>query len=65
MSNTWKWRDGELSMKEFYQLSYKERTAYIELLQQLEPKLLSTCDQYILNLYAPKRNVNNFFSIDE
>ncbi len=54
-SNMWKWRDGELSNKEFNKLSSTAKQEYIKELEQLDAGTLSTGDNILLNLYSKKR----------
>jgi hypothetical protein len=51
----WKWRDGELSNKEFNKLSSTAKQEYIKELEQLDAGTLSTGDNILLNLYSKKR----------
>lgn len=55
LSNMWKWRDGELSNKEFNKLSSTAKQEYIKELEQLDAGTLSTGDNILLNLYSKKR----------
>jgi hypothetical protein len=47
----WKWREDELSLKQFRELSIDERDEYIFLLKGLKPEILGTNDEYILRWY--------------
>lgn len=60
----WKWRDDELSVKEFYNLTSTAKQEYITSLEQIEAATLSSGDNILLNLYSKKRskqflNLNN------
>lgn len=62
-SNSWKWRDGEISVKEFYHLSSTAKQEYIKQLEQLDTGTLSTGDNILLNLYSKKRT-KQFLSLE-
>jgi hypothetical protein len=57
----WYWREDELSMKEYRQLSSTEKEEYLTLLRGLKPEELSTNDEYILNQYSVVTVKNNKF----
>lgn len=57
----WKWRDGELTVKEFYKLSNEKKKEYILELEALE--YTSSGDDILLNLYSKKKN-KNYFTLD-
>ena len=61
--NNWKWRDGELSVKEFYHLSSTAKQEYIKQLEKLDAGTLSTGDNILLNLYS-KRRTKQFLSLN-
>ena len=63
LSNSWYWRDGELSVKEFYHLSSTAKQEYITALEQLDTGTLSTGDNILLNLYSKKRT-KQFLSLE-
>jgi hypothetical protein len=63
MSNKIIWRDGEIGLKFFYQLSKEEKESYVKEIEKLPESALSTGDKYILNFYSSKKN--NFLSINE
>lgn len=54
-SNSWSWRDGELSVKEFHKLISTAKQEYIKTLEQIPVEQLSTGDNILLNLYSKKR----------
>ena len=62
-SNSWYWRDGELSVKEFYHLSSTAKQEYITALEKLDTGTLSTGDNILLNLYSKKRT-KQFLSLE-
>lgn len=66
-TNEWIWREGEMSYKQFTQLTKEEKEAHINYLLQIGEDNLSTNDLYILSIYAPhklpQRKVNNFFEL--
>ena len=51
VSTGWKWRNDELSLKEFRLLSKSNREEYLVLLKGLKKEELSSNDQYILDEY--------------
>jgi len=61
----WKWRDSELSLKEFQKLSKLDKEEYIDLIKGLKPEQRSSGDIIIFNLYASKEENTNikFFSL--
>ena len=59
---SWKWRDGEMSVKEFFKLNNEKKKEYILELEALE--YTSTGDDILLNLYSKKKN-KIYFTLDE
>lgn len=57
----WKWREDEISFKEFRQLPQQEKDEYVLLIEGLKPEQRSTCDEIILNLYSKKQIEQNKF----
>jgi hypothetical protein len=57
----WRWRDGEISIKSFYQLSIEDKEEYIFFLEGLVPEELSTQDEYLLRFYSRKKKKKNNF----
>lgn len=57
----WKWREDELSFKEFRKLPQQKKDEYILLIQGLKPEERSTCDEIILNLYSKQETEQNKF----
>lgn len=66
-TNSWFWRNGELSYAQFQKLNRTEKDAYIKQLLKIPKNNRSTNDDYILKFNGPEETskVNNFFSIDE
>lgn len=54
----WKWREDELSFKEFRKLPQEEKDEYVLLIEGLKPEQRSTGDEIILNLYSKKQPDN-------
>jgi hypothetical protein len=64
MSNFWRWRDNELSFKEFRKLPQQEKDEYILLVEGLKPEERSSGDEIILNLYRKnKLELNKFLEL--
>jgi hypothetical protein len=60
----WKWRDGQLTLKQFYNLPQQERDDYILLVVALKPEERSSMDEILLNRFnLNKEECNNFFTI--
>ena len=45
----WKWRENEIRLKDFYNLSTKEKEEYILMILNLPISERGTCDEIILN----------------
>ena len=61
----WCWRDGELSMKEFYKLNGTSRNQYVEMIEKLPESERSSLDKIILNQYSKNTiPVKKFISLD-
>lgn len=45
------YRQGQLNLKEFYNLKYEEKTRYFELLLALPENTRSNLDEHILNTF--------------
>lgn len=60
-----KWREDELSLKQFRQLSSTEREEYLLLLEGIDKEYLGTNDSYILYLYNKPEEIKkqNFFEL--
>lgn len=59
----WNWRAGELSLKEYYNLSSTERKEYVASILELEQSQRSTGDNTILALAKAKEKQSNFFEL--
>lgn len=59
----WKWRDEELSVKEFHNLTSTAKQHYIKTLEDMDAGTLSTGDNILLNLYSKKRS-KQFLSLE-
>lgn len=46
---TTSYREGQLSLKEFYSIPYEEKKKYIKFLLELDTSARSELDEYILN----------------
>ena len=55
MDKGWKWRDDQLTMKQFYNLSQQEQDQYILLILGLKQEERSSMDEILLNRF----NKNN------
>lgn len=64
-NNKWKWRDGELSYKEFQSLSKEKKQIYLKLIEQLSSTDRGTNDEFILNQYSSNNKIKNFYSLEE
>lgn len=61
----WKWRDDQLTMKQFYNLPQQERDEYILMVRGLKPEDRSSMDEILLNRFnLNKEESNNFFTIN-
>ena len=63
----WLWRDGELSISRYYELTKEEKIEHINFLLSLKDNELSTNDIIILNFAKKivKQKTKNFFTLDE
>jgi hypothetical protein len=63
----WLWRDGELSISRYYELTKEEKIEHINFLLSLKDNELSTNDLIILNFAKKivKQKTKNFFTLDE
>lgn len=61
----WIWREDELSLKEFYKLTFSKRKEYINFIESLSINEQSSCDQYLISMYGNKKKITNFISIEE
>lgn len=66
LENVFFYVDDELSTKEYYQLTTKEKDAYIRKLCNLPEEELTSMGEYILNINGKKQiNKINYFSLDD
>lgn len=63
MAGQWKFREGEIGLKHFYQLSKEEKVEYVNSIEKIPEPELSTGDKYILKFYSTKKS--NFISIND
>ena len=62
----WSWRNNELSLKEFYNLSSTARNEYVSMLEKLSSTERSSCDDIILNQYSKViTQAKQFLSLDD
>jgi hypothetical protein len=65
MNKGWKWRDDQLTMKQFYNLPQQEKDEYILLIEGLKPEERSSMDEILLNRFNINKEAINFFTIKE
>jgi hypothetical protein len=53
----WKWRDDQLTMKEFYKLSSTDKDEYILLILGLKEEERSSMDEILLNRFCKNKQV--------
>jgi hypothetical protein len=63
LSKGWSWRNDEITMKQFYNLSQQDRDEYILLILGLKPEERSNMDEILLNRFNTNKESNNFFTI--
>ena len=62
----WRWRDKELTMKEFYSLPQTSRNEYVSLIEKLSQQERSSGDNIILNQYGKNiKKVKEFLSLED
>ena len=62
----WKWRNNELSLKQFYNLPSTKRNEYIAMLENLHSTERSSCDNIILSQYSRIiEKTKQFLSLEE
>lgn len=64
-NNGWRWRTGELGMKEYYQLSYEHQKKYIEYIQTIPTEEQSSGDEYLIRMYGHQKKNKQFLQFDE
>ena len=57
----WRWREDEITMKEFYKLSSTEKDEYILLILGLKQEERSSMDEIILNRFIKDKPKTNKF----
>ena len=57
----WRWREDEITMKEFYKLSSTEKDEYILLILGLKETERSSMDEIILNRFCKNKPATNKF----
>ena len=60
----WKWRDDQLTMKEFYNLPQQGKDDYILLIRELKPEERSSMDNILINRFGDKK-ISNTFTLNE
>jgi hypothetical protein len=66
MNKGWKFREKELSMKEFYSLPQTSRNEYVSLIEKLSSTERSSGDNIILNQYGKNiSTVKKFLSLED
>ena len=65
MNKGWKWRDDQLTMKQFYNLPQQEKDEYILLIEGLKQEERSSMDEILLNRFNINKEAINFFTIKE
>jgi hypothetical protein len=63
----WLWREGEISITRYYELTKEQKIEHINFLLSLKDNELSTNDEIILNFAKKivKEKTKNFFTLDE
>jgi hypothetical protein len=56
----WKYRDNELSLKEFYNLPKEKQNDYILLVRGLKPEERSSMDEILINRFGGNKIINTF-----
>ena len=51
----WKFRDDELTMKQFYRLTQQDKDEYVLLIEGLKPEELSSMDIILLNRFGKNK----------
>ena len=59
----WYWRTGEISLKDYYNLSSTERKEHIDFLLTLKQSQRSTADNIILLISRTKEQNDKFFEL--
>jgi|LakMenEpi03Aug12_release.lakeMendotaPanAssembly.Ray.scaffolds.fasta_scaffold1005733_2 hypothetical protein len=61
MNKGWRWRDDQLTMKEFYNLPQQEKDEYILLILGLKEEERSSMDIILLNRFGKNKLKTNKF----
>jgi hypothetical protein len=61
----WRWRTGEIGLKEYYQLSYEHQRKYIEQIETIPTEERSSGDDYLIQMYGHKKTNKQFLQLDE
>jgi hypothetical protein len=61
MNKGWKWRDEQLTMKQFYNLPQQEQDQYILLILELKQEERSSMDEILLNRFNKNNKEQNKF----
>lgn len=59
-----RWREGEVSIKQFHTLSTEGKEEHIKYIQTLPAAILGDSDVYLIRWYVKKEKIN-FFSMEE
>lgn len=62
---SWKWRDNELSLPEFYKLPKQLQHEYILMVRGLKPEERSSMDEILINRFGGNKISNTFTLNDE
>jgi len=62
-TGNWYWRTGEISLKDYYNLSSTERKEHIDFLLTLKQSQRSTADNIILLISRTKEQDDKFFEL--
>ena len=57
----WKWRDDQLTMKEFYNLPQQEKDEYILIILGIKEEERSSMDEILLNRFCKNKQVPDKF----
>jgi hypothetical protein len=62
-----RWREKELTLKQFQRLDISNKKIYVESLLLLKPEEISFTDEYIIHFYIkkmPEQKQKNFITLD-
>jgi hypothetical protein len=60
----WKWRDEEITMKQFYLLPQEKKIDYICSIEKLPAVERSSMDELLLNRFGSTKK-NNYFTLED